>query len=561
MKIPSSPKERISFCQDIIKQCFAGADARTNQYRAWREIYYKGNDTNSAIYNRLPPHIERLSSYLFSPYDLRFSIEYEHTYGMEEQKRAEVSAQQLTKHFKGRNLDIKFSRGIGIGLTYGACYNKLLWTAKGPGSKLIMPWSFGVYREDVNSLDEQEAMCEKTYITRWEFWRRIGHRSDAAELMKKAIKALKKQASDNQEVDSYWRQVVVAGTPPIISTSGEPDNTVAGNMPILGDLAGVIPTPTVDIPLLPFYEITVIDDELEDYVTLQYMEPDIVIEPYLKKKNLFIKGSHPYTLIQPNEVEGYHYGMSELSGLINLQLLLAMRLVDIKKIMSLEYDRLLAFIGFGNITPDAYDNLRQQGYISQETPGAKVEDLTPKLPDSAWQDLKSIMDQMDDVSGFQNILSGQGEAGVRAGNHAKMLLKTASPRLRDRALLVERQLAELGDKVLDLLKAKDPTVLWTNPDAQDQSQFTLAQLPEDTITNVDSHSSSPIYEDDHKEMLFALRKMQAIDGEDLLETLPGIPQRELLKLRLREREKAKAEMLKKHPELLMGKGRGRKPGG
>ena len=50
--------------------------------------------------------------------------------------------------------------------------------------------------------------------------------------------------------------------------------------------------------------------------------------------------------------------------------------------------------------------------------------------------LDMIIRMFEMIGGFDNILSGRGESGVRAGVHANTMLKTASPRLRDRSLLV-----------------------------------------------------------------------------------------------------------------------------
>ena len=221
--------------------------------------------------------------------------------------------------------------------------------------------------------------------------------------------------------------------------------------------------------------------------------------------------------------------------------------------MGLQYDKLLAFIGFAGMNDEMYDQFKQSGWIAQETGSGKVEDLTPKMPEHAFEEIKEIITFMNDVSGFQNIMSGQGETGVRAGTHAAMLLKTASPRLRDRAILVEKQCGEVGDKALDLCAAKDARLHTT----ETGTEFILAQLPEDFRVMVDSHSSSPIYEDDHKEMATLLLKAGIIDGASFLDVMPSIPMRELLKSKFHVMEAKKAQMVKEHPEMLT-KGKGRK---
>jgi hypothetical protein len=189
--------------------------------------------------------------------------------------------------------------------------------------------------------------------------------------------------------------------------------------------------------------------------------------------------------------------------------------------------------------------MKQAGYYSMDS-GSEIKDITPELPKEAFAEITEIIQFMDEVSGFHNILSGQGEPGVRAGNHAQMLLRTASPRLRDRALLVERQCADLGDKAFQFMATVEAKTYWT---ADGKSEFYLSQLPEDYRIMVDSHSSSPIYEEDHQQLAAFLAKAQVVDGESLLDLL-SVPRRDLLKERYREMQKKKEAFMQQHPELL-----------
>jgi hypothetical protein len=66
---------------------------------------------------------------------------------------------------------------------------------------------------------------------------------------------------------------------------------------------------------------------------------------------------------------------------------------------------------------------------------------------------------------------------------------------------------------------------------------------------VDSHSSSPIYEQDHKDLIGFGLKMGLVDPESAIDMLP-FPKKDQLKLRYREAQKAKQEMIAQHPEIL-----------
>ena len=263
---------------------------------------------------------------------------------------------------------------------------------------------------------------------------------------------------------------------------------------------------------------------------------------------------HPYVMVQPNPMAGYLWGRSELVPLLKMQALLRDRLEDIKKIMGLQYDRLLAFIGFSGMGDETYDAFRQAGFLTEDNPGAKVEDLTPKMPPEAFADVKEILGFLDDLSGFQNILGGQGESGVRSGNHAQTLLKTASPKMRASATLVERQCADMGNKAFELLRVKEAKQHWIGENADDNKMFLLSQIPDDYRVTVDSHSASPIYEEDHKQMAAFLLKAGIIDGESALDMLP-LPMRDLLKARYRQMQQQKQQLMKEHPELLQKGGK------
>ena len=77
----------------------------------------------------------------------------------------------------------------------------------------------------------------------------------------------------------------------------------------------------------------------------------------------------------------------------------------------------------------------------------------------------------------------------------------------------------------------------------------LKQLPEDRRVSVDSHSASPIYEQDHKDLIGFGVKHGFIDGESAIDLLP-LPMKDKLKMRYREAQEAKAKMIQEHPELL-----------
>jgi len=507
---------------------------------------------NKSLHNRLYSHNDRLQSYLFSPTNLRFSIDFENHYDKEWLLKAEMAARVLSREWERTNIDIMFSDGVKASLDYGAAIIKALVRKGDDGnieslsSRLIMPWMFGVYDESVTSLDEQEAVCEVAYLTLPQAWRRIAHLPDAEKMYVK-IKALASSNTEGSDINSFFHQVLSTGT---LNTSlTNTTSPLPGGIVDLGNNSSdVIVGAETGAPVVKFYELWMWDDEAGDWVTVQMFGEDILVAPLYRKCNLFCPETLPYQLIQANSTTNFIWGRPEIADLIEPQGLLSEWLDDFRRMMGVQFDKLLAFTGGDGITDEQYDQFRSQGYIGL-APGASVNDLTPKIPEQTIPAIEMLIKFMEETGGFSNIMSGQGEEGVRAASHAQTLLKTASPRMRDRAILIERQAAGFGDKTLSVLQAKNDKIFWPDPTEQAEGgEFLLSQLPDDRRVSVDSHSSSPIYEDDHKEMGAFLLKNQIIDGNSLLDLMP-VPDRDLLKIRFKENQKQKQEFLAQHPEL------------
>jgi len=111
---------------------------------------------------------------------------------------------------------------------------------------------------------------------------------------------------------------------------------------------------------------------------------------------------------------------------------------------------------------------------------------------------------------------------------------------------VERQCAEWGEFNFRMLQAKDAEV-----QALDKKggSFVLSQLPDDAKVVVDSHTSSPVYQEDAERKAFLLQKAGAIDAADLI-MLTHPPHEDILRSRAKEREEAQQKLIQQHPELL-----------
>src|SRR5580692_6764965 len=128
MILPDSIDELRTKGLDLIEECRVGATARASMARSFRQWKYTGSpDGNTAIYNKLIGHLQRLSSMLFSPGNLRFFIEFEQSYPSIILKQAETAGRLLTKEFTRRNMDRTFSLGVDSALDFGKSIAKVGW--------------------------------------------------------------------------------------------------------------------------------------------------------------------------------------------------------------------------------------------------------------------------------------------------------------------------------------------------------------------------------------------------------------------------------------------------
>lgn len=551
LPVPDNQKELLSFANDTIETCRVSVGMRSAYYRLLNSIAETGRyDGTKALVNLLNKHLDRTASHLFSPIDLKFTVSTLHPQLPNVQQQLRVTGDALTQCWENDSTDTTFARGVFDALKYGGVLLKQWVEMEGEEeipdyfAKLVMPWQFGVYREDENRIDRQEALCETVSLTLPEVWRRIWLLPDAEKLFDK-IKSHSKKGEATSDPQSFFHQV--------LSTSQINTGVQGMTKPLPGGIVQLnndpnysIMGPVIAVDMVQMHELWV--KGATDYTTIQVIEPDLLIAPLHKRANLLVKDSklQPYRLIQPNEVSNWFWGRSELVDMIEPQGLLSQFCADFKRLVGVQIDKFLGFSGENGMTDELYAQARMAGFINMGQ-GASVEDLTPKLPSELLPAIQWLIQQINELGGFPPIMEGKGESGIRAGVHADTAKKMASPTLRDRALLVERQCAQCADLTLEIKKAKDSSNYWTKAEKiQDVNDtlFLLSQLPDDTRVTVDSHSSSPIFQDEHTQLVFAAHAKGVVGEEYVIENTP-LPNKEAAKTELKEKKKAAQEQLEK----------------
>ena len=544
-KIPGTTEKLVPFCEELIEQCYASLPRRREMYRYFRSYYYtgSGNGTGSK-HNKCFSHIDKLSSLLFSPSEVKFDLSFDGEEVGEFAEMGDTAARYLTKEYFRAKAGLVFGQAVDTALIDGCAITKKVWGYHGPKSYLIRPQFFGVLREDIEDLDEQDAMVQSFYVTPKQLLRLLGFRDGAAALVGRISDSAEKPNTADFDSD-YFHEIVMAGLSPI-TTTGVPSGQRGSVSPY------ATPSPMlsaeVSASLIRVDDLWVMDDEREDWTTIRYVKPGIILEGNLQHRNLSdIPKEHPFTKVCPNEVPGYFYGASELLTVTALQDLISRRMDDADNILKRQARPSRAYIGFSNITPEkALALMSLDGMLTEDNPNGKIETLAPDMPTELLPWIEYLDGCFDDQAGITNMMQGKGEPGVRSGVQGNQMLRTSTPRLRDRAMLVENQCGDDGDKTFKMLQAKVPKVFKTPGGAQ----FILEQLPEDATVMVDSHSSSPAFSGDQANQAAMLRKFGSIDDADFLEMQPGLPRKAELVIKARKRDEAKAKLLEQHPELL-----------
>lgn len=498
---------------------------------------------------------------LFSPTDVRYAFEGDLALQPPDIDLLSSGARYLNREFHRCNVDMNFGQAVLWALVKGACLTKTLWGDEGLEPWLVQPELFGVLREDIADLDRQDAFVETTYMTPSAFKRTldvgwgpylVDPHPEREQILDEVADTLKNRADDAAPIqDQYLMQIVVGGTGPVSTTQSGGQAMVN-----FSSVPKPMLSPDVARRLVRLDELWVVDSELDDYTTIRLVE-DIVIEGKLQRRNLSgVKGEHPYSKVCPNEVDSYFWGMSEVAQVYKLQDLLNTQIRRLQEVTALKADPPRALIGFTGITDDKYNALRRPGgKITEDNPNAKIENLSPEVPQEILVErINATIQYFDDVAGFTPVMMGLGDQGVRSQAQAQTLTRNSSPRMRDRALAVERQAVEQGEFALKLLQAKEAEVMQT----EKKQQFLLGQLPQPYRVTIDSHTSSPSFQEDTRNLAIALKRLGVIDDEDTI-MLTHPPHEDMLILKARQKAEMQAKLVAQHPELLLG-GKGKKGG-
>lgn len=540
-----------NLCRQLIDKCSVSRQARRDQARAFRMMFHTGSmDGRQRRANVVHNYVDKMCSLLFSPSDLRYEISFDADEQAAWEGVADTASRHLNREAKVRKLTLAFSMGLESAMIDCASFIKLVWTRNGVTPRLIRQHFIGVGREDCNDFQDQDVFTHTYFLTEDQLRRLLIVNPKKDQILKRVEGSFTEGPVAEDEVQdilpgSYLHEIIIGGQTTGVNSSLLPGST--GTVGIFGPprpmLAAQIASRLIEVT-----DIWVFNDEANDGVggwgTIRYCEPGVVIEGAEMVRNMGdLRYDHPFIKISPNELPDYFFGMSEISLVAYNQEWYANRVGNVDDIFALRARPPRSFEGFSGLTQEKMRVLLTRGgnFASDAPAGTtKITSHAPDMPAEALEFLKFIHGSFDEVGGMTPTLSGQGEAGVRSGAQAQQLLRSSTPRLRDKATMVESQVSDLGDLAFRIMQQKEGR-LFT---AASGKEFALSQLPEDAIVSVDSHTSSPAFSGDNMQIAFALMKAGAIDGEDLLSMVQP-PHVDELILKFRKREKAKQEMMER----------------
>jgi hypothetical protein len=527
MRIPKEPLEREDFYIDLISKCNVSTEDRRADYSALRSWYLFGNSPEEppALFNKIYPHIDQLSSFLYSAETTRFSIEMGASVPKAEARMIPTLVRALHDEWSNSNTDQIFSTSLNWALAYNCTFIKLV-VKDGIHPYMVEPSAMGVLREDAQYTDRQEAITQKYYITKSELYARLYSHPKRDSIIKRVSSTLHpEQTSIPEGID----RIMMSQTDP----------TMYGNVNL--DLSGVNRyKPRVAEDTIEMTELWVWNDDTMDYQVVTTASPNVVIYDR-PGESVFLKGECPFVQVCPDPQYDYFWGQSEVQRLVFLQGMRNVRVAEIQDLLAKQVNPPTSLMGFTGILDEKNFALnRAGGLLSTDMPNAKVDRLAPVVPPDVYESLREIDAMFSEVSGISAVLSGRGETGVRSQGHASQLARLGSSRAKKRALIIEDAIEKVATLYLKLMQVYDDTH-YTDVEG---NKFIAAQFTSDFVVKVDAHSNSPIFTEDLRDLAFNLFSAGAIDKESLLDLLEP-PMKQLLidKLRVNEEKQALMQMM------------------
>lgn len=535
MKIPKDDIERDVFFDETVRKCLVSQEERCRDYSMLRGYYMHGAGPEEAEtpYNKIFPHIDLLTAFLFSAETTKFSIHVGPEIHENEWKKIPSLSKAINTEWVNCGADMAFMQSLTWALVYNTCMIKLVVRGREIHPFVVEPQSFGVLREDLSFTDRQEAMVHCYYTTRSQLENDLASHPSKAKILAEIQPEKKDLSSENTGLD----RIILVNTRP----------NVQGNVDINFTARNMF-NPKVDEDLIEMQELWIWDDEAGpdkkgDYRVVTRADGRVTV---YDRDNFFVTGENPFIQVCPNPMYGYYWGMSEVFGLTGLQRWRNERLLQMRKLLDKQVSPPRTFSGNG-IQDEKLNAFGYPGsWLSINDPMGKVQEFKPDIPPDIFSEIHEIDAMFAERSGLQNLLMGKGESGVRSGRQTSELARLGSARIKKRALVIEDALDKMATLFLKIKREYDDRQYID----ESGNKFIAKQFTGDGVVKVDGHSNSPLFVEDQKAVAADLLKARVIDRESFLD-LVDPPMKEVLlrRLKIMEKKEAEAEKAKQQAEI------------
>lgn len=527
--------DRKEFYTELVNQCEASRADRRTSGDGYRQYYLQGSMGNqkNVMQNRLRDKVNLLSSFLYAQETTKFGIKFKAHVPAEQRLYADVLREVALDNWHDTDTDRIFGDAVTWALVYGTMFKKILWGPTGLATYPLEPHCFGVYREDVDPIERQEALVMTFHITKPELDRMLFAHPNRVEILK-AVSGHKKD--DSATIPQAVNRMIISQSSPNMIGSAN-----ANGQGIRQDY-----NPIVEADLIECRELWVWDDSLQkgegDYRIWTAAIPDITI---YDRPNFFIPGENPFVKICPFPIYNYFWGFSLVGALVGLQDWRDKRLSQIDQVLVRQLRPSRIGIGAGPLSGEKALALDSPGgFHNFPQPNAKIETYKPDMPADAWQMISQIDEQMNEIMGITKVLAGRGEEGVRSEGHANLLSRMATSPIRRPALLIEDAVEDESTLMLKLTAREDKHRYLADKEKDgEKKEFLLSQVSPDYRCKVSAHSSSPVFAEENRQVAGELFKAGAIDKVTLIEMLDP-PMIDTILARLPKLEEAQAQMAK-----------------